>query len=162
MHRAHWPTKGQQATHQGPEVPGIFPGLGNAYKTLPWEGLGGNWYTQKVPGYHKNHSPRKKSGQTSWGTDPSTRSYFSGPPKGPGPSCARMWAWGSKKWGRGQKYQSCVLKNHAESIGRCPKQSDMLQVMAPNHFGGGESKSGGGDTLPWTPERAQSCSFKWN
>ena len=64
------------------------------------------------------------------------RAPFLGPQRAPGPSWAKMWGRGSKNGVRGQKYQSCVLKNHAESTGRCPKQSHMVQVMAPNHFGG--------------------------
>ena len=63
-----------------------------------------------------------------------------GPPGLPGPRCG-VWApkcvAGAPKMGLGQKYQSCVLKNHAEPTGRCPKRSHMLQVMAPNHFGVG-------------------------
>ena len=80
--------------HRRPGPPWDFWFWGNPCKTAPWEGLGGNWPTQKVPGYHTNHSPRKKSGETSWGTNPSTNLFFrvpfwaqKGPPGPPGPRC---------------------------------------------------------------------------
>ena len=81
--------------------PGIFGFGGNPCKTFPWEGLGGNGHTQRLPGYHTNHSPRKKSWETSWGTNPSTKLCFwgplFGPQKGPGPPRAYLWGWGLQK-----------------------------------------------------------------
>ena len=55
---------------------------------------------------------------------------------------ARWWVWGPKCGPRGQKYQSCVLKNHAENTGQYSKRSHMLQVMAQNHFEALAAKSG--------------------
>ena len=69
---------------RGPGGPRGFSDLKeNLCKTLPWGGLGGNGHTQRVPGYHTNHSPRKKSWETSWETYPSTKLCFSGPLFGP-------------------------------------------------------------------------------
>ena len=104
----HGPTKGnRQAPWRARGPPGIFGFGQNPCKTLPWEGLGGNWYTQKVPGYHGNHSPLEKSCQTSWGTTPSTKTCFSGPHFGP-PKGARAFGdpdldLGLQKWGPGLK-----------------------------------------------------------
>ena len=85
---AHKGTIGNPPGGPGPP-PGIF-GLGqNLCKTSPWEGLGGKMLHPiwRFPGYHRNHSPRKKSRETSWGTNPSTKLCFSaplfGPQKGP-------------------------------------------------------------------------------
>ena len=102
------PQRDNRQAHRGPRgAHWIFGFGGNPCKTLPWEGLGGNWYTQRVPGYHTNHSPRKKSWETSWGTNPSTKLCFSGPlfgpKKGPGPSKTQIWGWGLQKWGLGSK-----------------------------------------------------------
>ena len=78
------PPRRQGSPHRGRgAAPGIFGFGGNLCKTSPWEGAGENWYTRRVPGYHTNHSPRKKSWETSWGTNTSTKSCFSGPLFGP-------------------------------------------------------------------------------
>ena len=100
-----------------------------------------------VLGYHTNHSPRKKSGKTLWGTNPSTKSCFSdlcfGRKRVPGPPGTQIQGWGSKNALWGQKCQSCGLKSHAELSGRCPKRSHMLQVMAKFVFGAGPPQIGG-------------------
>ena len=98
----------------------------NPCKTFPWEGLGGNWYTQRAPGYHTNHSPRKKSGETSWGTDPSTKLCLSGPPfwapkRAPGLPGPRSRVW-SPKMVSGVK--------HTKVAGR--KSIQKSAVNAPN------------------------------
>ena len=78
------PQRDNRPPTQGPRGPPWIFGFGeNPCKTCPWKGLGGNCYTQRVPGSHTNHSPRKKSGKTTWGTNPSTISCFSGPLFGP-------------------------------------------------------------------------------
>ena len=51
---------------------------------------------------------------------------------GPSPKCGP----------RGQKYQSCVLKSHAECSSQNSKGSHMVQVMAQNHFGALAAKTG--------------------
>ena len=65
------------------------------------------------------------------------RAPFLGPKRAPGPSGTQTLTWGSKNGVRGQKYQSCVSKNHAEPNGRCPKRGHMLQVKAKFVFGVG-------------------------
>ena len=144
---------------RGPGGAKGFSDLGEiSVKPSPGRALCGNWYTQRVPGYFGKHSPRKKSWETSWGTDPPTKLCFSGPlfrpKKSPGPSRTQFWGWVLQEWGLSQKYQSWGMNNHAESTSQCPKRSHMLQVMAPNHFGvaapilGGSTPSLWATTLP--------------
>ena len=107
--------------------PGIFGFGRNPCKTAPWEGLGGNWYTQRVPGYHANHSPLEKSQGTSWGTNPSTKLCFSGPlfgpPKGPGPFLGQDVGSGLQKLAPGSKISKLRVEKLKESTGRCLNQS---------------------------------------
>ena len=103
------PQRDNRQPTQGPRgAPGIFGFGGNPCKTPPWEGLGGNGHTQRVPGWGRNHSPRKKSRETSWGTNPSTKSCFPAPMLGPKgalrPSGTQTLTWGSKNGVRGQRY----------------------------------------------------------
>ena len=93
--------------HQRAKGPGFFGFGENPCKSPPWEGLRGNWYTRRGPGYHGNPFPLEKSWETSWGTKPSTKLCFSGPlfgpPKGSAPPRAYLWGWGLQKWGPGSK-----------------------------------------------------------
>ena len=65
------------------------------------------------------------------------RAPFFGPKRAPGPSGPQTLTLGFKNGVRGQKYQSCVSKKHAEPNGRCPKRGHMLQVRAKFVFGVG-------------------------
>ena len=118
---------------RGPGPPLEFSGSVEVLvKPLPGRVWGANWCTiQTIP-------LAKKAGKTSRGPIPSQNHVFRAPilgPKGaPRPPGTQTLTWGFKNGSQGQKYQSCRLKNQAESSGRCPKRSHMLQVMAPKHF----------------------------
>ena len=147
--QGQWPTKGNSSPQrdnrqptQGPRgTQGIFGFGENPFKTSPWEGLGGNWYTQKFPGYHTNHSPRKKSWVTSWGTNPFTESCFSGPlfgsKKGPRAFLAQDVGSGLQKWGPGSKISKLRVEKPCRIQWSMPQMGPYVQVMAKNVLGVG-------------------------
>ena len=71
------------------------------------------------------------------------RAPFLGPKRAPGLPGPTSGVGGSKNGVRGQKYQSCRSKNHAESTGQCIKRGHMLQVIAKNVLGVVGQKLGG-------------------
>ena len=139
---------------RGPGGPLEFSGLGEIpVKPLPgrvWGEIGtpkGFLGTMQTIPLLKN--PREPHGEPIPPQSYVFEAPFFGPQRAPGPSWAKMWGQGSKNGVRGQKYQSCVLKNHAESNGRCPKRGHMMQVMAPNRFGVGAPNFGGQPHSYW-------------
>ena len=142
---------------EGRGAPELFPKSGNPCKMICWWGLEGNGLAQRPPGYPTIHFPRTNPPQPPWGTTSSTKSCFPGsrfcPQKVPGPARTQIQIPGSKNVSRGQTYQSCILKNHAECNGRYSKRSHMLQVTGKKHPGPlrlnlGQSPHGVGDS-PW-------------
>ena len=141
------PTKGnsspQRDNRQPTQGPRGFSDLGKIpVKPLPGRGWvklvhpKGSWVPDKL-------FPSQKILANLAGDQSLHRAIFSGPilgpQKAPRPLGTQTWTWGSKNGVWGQKYQSCVLKNHAESTGRCSNQGHMLQVMTQNRFGVGGS-----------------------
>ena len=137
-----WACQGTIAAHKGtigrpPRGPGGSTGFSDLGKILVKPSPGRVWGEMATPkgflGPLQTIPLAKNLGKTHGGPIPPQsyvfRTPFLGPQRAPGPSWAKMWGQGSKNGVRGQKYQSCVLKNHAESNGRCPKRKHMLQVM---------------------------------
>ena len=145
----HGPTKGnRQAPWRARGPHGIF-GVGqNPCKTLPWEGLGGNWHTQKVPGYHGNHSPLEKSCQTSWGTKPSTKTCFSGPhfwpQKGDRAFGDPDLDLGLPKWGPGLKISKLRAEKPCRIHWSLPQTEPYVASYGPKPFWGGGTQIGEG------------------
>ena len=140
--------------HGGPGGPLGFSGLGKIpVKPSPGRVWGEIGPPKRFLGTIETIPLAKNLGKPRGGPIPPQsyvfRAPFFGPKRAPGPSGPQTLTWGSKNGVRGQKYQSCVLKNHAEPTGRCPKWGHMLQVMAPNHTSWPRKAQG----LFWGPKR---------
>ena len=139
------PQRDNRQRTQGPRgPPGIFGFGGNPCKTSPWEGLGGNWYTQRVPGYHANQSPLEKSQGTSWGTNPSTKLCFPGPlfgpPKGPGPFLGQDVGSGLRKWAPGSKIPKLRIEKTCRTHWSMPQTEPYVASYRQFRFWGGGPK----------------------
>ena len=150
-------TQGSQGLTTGAQGPPGFFGFGeNPCKAASWEGLGGNWYTQKVPGYHTNHSPRKKSGETSWGTNPSTTLCFSGPlfgpKKGPRAFLGQDVGLGLQKCGLGPKLSKLRIEKPCRIHRSMPQTEPYVTSSGPKPFWGGGPKIGGDICTGGNPE----------
>ena len=119
----------------GPRAQGPLGPRAQGAQRAPLGPLGptGAQRAQMGPWAQGPKGPRAQFGFQIWGLGPNfgarawprAQNLALGPKSGP--------------WGR--KYQSCPLKNHAESTTRYSKRSHMLQVMAENHFGLDGAKS---------------------
>ena len=153
--------EGNRQPPQGPRgSPGIFEFGVNPCRTPPWEGLGGNWSTQMVPGYHANHSPRKKSRETSWGTNPSTKLCFSGPlfgpKKGPGAflgedvgSGLQNVGSGLQKWVPGSKISKFRIEKTCRTHWSMPQTEPYVASYGQIHFWDGGGQKMGDVPFPW-------------
>ena len=141
-----WPTKGQWATHPGAQGAPGFSGLGKIpvkqFSGRVWGEIGTpKGFLGTIQTIPLSKNTRKPHGEPIHPQSYVFEAPFFGPQRAPGPSWAKMWGQGSQNGVWGQKYQSCVLKNHAEPTGRCPKRSHMLQVTAKSVLGMGGQKN---------------------